>query len=476
MEAHPSDRGWRGLVAAAVAVMLVPAGCCATGRGASGDDVVLLSDWMGNISSVIANQTLLDLSLPGTHDSMTSDLSTTFSDGGNDLPPAISWILHEFRDLAPGPFVRNQSKTQGLTMTQQLEAGMRFIDFRIMFSAPPNASASSQHDWYCLHMMQSRQRAMVYLTEARRFLDAHPGEVLVLWLSRHGSACLNGQGQYPDVTVAQKQAFWAQIESLFEGMLLDSQTQAPNTTTYAEMVRTGRRVVIYAADYAEFTGNSSRAIDSCHIDNQLGDDVADEPKTVASLVQEFGAANETKAKDKAQNRFYLKSLAAGPPDSQLEYAALIHFSPFGQKAAAAACAKAFHIPGMDDWCPMTLQQASQLGNYYNQIALDAVITKSLHLPNAIYINAVDVGGLIRTGTAWFDGPHDGDDPHATTGFAYADTFVLYNVRRVCDEAPHVSCQRLLSLLQRRRAQHPLLTWSDPAHGRLVGWPNASSNA
>ena len=41
----------------------------------------------------LRNATLLDLSLPGTHDSMTYDLSDTLSDGYEGMGPVISWIL-----------------------------------------------------------------------------------------------------------------------------------------------------------------------------------------------------------------------------------------------------------------------------------------------------------------------------------------------------------------------------------------------
>lgn len=47
--------------------------------GAVCDD--FLSNWMGSLMPVIGNLSLLDISLPGTHDSMTFDLSTTVSDG-----------------------------------------------------------------------------------------------------------------------------------------------------------------------------------------------------------------------------------------------------------------------------------------------------------------------------------------------------------------------------------------------------------
>lgn len=76
---------------------------------------------------------------------MSWDLSETVSDGSNNLTPEIAWLLHQFRDLVPGAFIRNQSKTQGLNVTQQLDAGIRFLDFRIMYSSPPNSSADAPH-------------------------------------------------------------------------------------------------------------------------------------------------------------------------------------------------------------------------------------------------------------------------------------------------------------------------------------------
>ena len=41
----------------------------------------------------LRNATLLDLSLPGTHDSMTYDLSDTLSDGYEGMGPVVSAIL-----------------------------------------------------------------------------------------------------------------------------------------------------------------------------------------------------------------------------------------------------------------------------------------------------------------------------------------------------------------------------------------------
>ena len=49
------------------------------------------------------------------------------------------------------------------------------------------------------------------------------------------------------------------------------------------------------------------------------------------------------------------------------------------------------------WCPATLIESSQIINYYNQIVLADAIKGNWTLPNAIYLDALDVGGVIRTG-------------------------------------------------------------------------------
>jgi hypothetical protein len=57
------------------------------------------------------------------------------------------------------------------------------------------------------------------------------------------------------------------------------------------------------------------------------------------------------------------------------------------------------------WCHASVQ--SLLGNFYQQTALEGAVNglhPSRDLPGAIYIDALDVNGTIRTGTTKF-GPH-----------------------------------------------------------------------
>ena len=50
--------------------------------------------------------------MPGTHDTLTYDLSTTVSDGGDDGHPELSKIMHELPWLIPGSFIQGMAHTQ----------------------------------------------------------------------------------------------------------------------------------------------------------------------------------------------------------------------------------------------------------------------------------------------------------------------------------------------------------------------------
>ena len=60
------------------------------------------ANWMGQTMGVLGESALLDLSLPGTHDTLTYDLSTTVSEGGIDELYKLAELLHNKTDLIPG--------------------------------------------------------------------------------------------------------------------------------------------------------------------------------------------------------------------------------------------------------------------------------------------------------------------------------------------------------------------------------------
>ena len=86
--------------------------------------------------------------------------------------------------------MRSGAQCQDLTITQQLDAGIRFLDLRMMLEYSDEPPV-----WYSLHMMQSAAPSLQYFREIRAWMDAHPSEVVVMWLSKHGNTCATGQDQ-----------------------------------------------------------------------------------------------------------------------------------------------------------------------------------------------------------------------------------------------------------------------------------------
>lgn len=449
---------------------------------------------------------------------MTYDLSETVSDGGIDDYPSLAALLNEFGDLGGiGKFMVKQATTQGQSITQQLDAGIRFLDFRIMYT---------DADWYCLHMMKSKKTANTYLNQVRLWLDAHTEEVIVIWLSKHGNNCAKGSDQYPGVSVDTKMAFWSQIKKTFQGLLLDTKSSPLNSTSLPELVKRNHRVVIYASDFVEFTGGTTTlATDACHIDNRLGmSDVNN--LDLRHDLNLFNWMSQRLEMDKATGKFLLMSMACSPPASTIQLSAEIEFLA-GATKNIPDCAKDFNITDMTNWCPSTLLDVSQLNAYYKQAVLDDAYNKNLTFPNAIYIDAVDEKGLIRTGTkllsqgqdepvcdiirwtscqthqpvcdeGWtangeyvhfncydYDGQEHGfcglawqnhykccrntDGDHGTDGYAYVDTLLAYNVRKACASKPHEidNCEKTIAMLEERRANNPLKLWDDCMTGRLL---------
>ena len=473
-------------------------------------DPAFLSSWMARLwPAGLGNLTILDLSLPGTHDSLTSELSRTFSDRAEDLPVPLSWLLHTFgHDLGSvTAFGRNESRTQGLTLTQQLDAGIRFVDFRVIYTRPPNGTRynATGKDWYGLHFMQTREPALAYLAELKAWLDAHPKEFVVLWVTKHGSSC--AKGQYPDTPTAAKRAWWARVEALFGGLLFDraggagGARQEANATTLAALARRNQRAFFYVADYADFTGSSTKAYDACvHLDNRLGSGIdgapgRNEEAALTSELAEFSGARATKAAHKASNTFYLRSMATSSPTRQIEYAALLRYlGGLGAKGIEQKCAALYNIPNASRWCPRTLLDESQTASYYKQLSLEIAHRQGWDFPGAIYLDAVTADGAIRTGPTLLPQPpaangeeggsggggggEGGDVPNGTAAYAYADTLVAANLRRLCGgggstQPGRVSsgvCAELNATLAARRARHPLRRWDDPDSGRVADWP------
>ena len=211
-------------------------------------------------------------------------------------------------------FMRTQAQTQDMTITQQLDAGLRFFDIRMMLEYTDTPA-----EWFSLHFMQSVGTSMDYFTEVRQWMDAHPTEIVVMWLSKHGNDCATGEDQYPNVSVEQKQAHWQNILKLFDGITVDHSITHINETSINNMIKNNQRAVFYVSDYVEMTGYNSEyslstpyyALDGCDVDNHLMG--SDFPTMVNTQRSMYAEANGVKAEDKTQRKLYLVSLAGASP-------------------------------------------------------------------------------------------------------------------------------------------------------------------
>jgi len=95
-----------------------------------------LANWMRELMRLkdFRSKSFLDLSLAGTHDSLTYDLSLEVSDGGIDNHDTFAKILHDHEHAIPNAaadYLRQQAQTQDLTVTEQLDNGVPYIQSNV---------------------------------------------------------------------------------------------------------------------------------------------------------------------------------------------------------------------------------------------------------------------------------------------------------------------------------------------------------
>ena len=501
------------------------------------DDANILPSWMGTLINMtqsnnsdasgphrsgFSNLTLSDISLPGTHDTLSYDLSLEISDDGLERFDKVDRLLHAFSggtiQLLPGElegFLRDQSKTQRLNITEQLNGGVRFLDIRMTME-------QEGHVWYGVHFMQTKRPVMDYLVQIKEWLDDHPKEIIVIWLSKHGLPGAVGEDQYPGASREDKDLFWASFCRLFEGLLIDTTVSQFNSTTIGKLIERSHRVVTFATDYVEFTNSSRFAIDGSNINNWVrGEGAFDETITLdlqrgyfqeAPILNRWAQTNgkftlmgmntegtEDQILGAAKDRFLARSLFQEQLLNLLR-SLLAHLSQFvgilGEAGGLVSsiiasqyldnCPKNVNIPGVKTWCPSSLLEIGQLSSYYDQIAIEEAFlfsfispdlyagdTPKAAFPNAFYLDSLDVSGTIRTGSGLASLTDEYDENHEYSRYAYIDTVIAYNAELAChitsDGDSH--CRELRRLVAQRRQRFPIQRWEDREHGRLVDWPH-----
>lgn len=116
------------------------------------------ANWMGNMKEQLQDKSLSRLVLPGTHDSLTNDLSTSLC----EADPDSAWYK---------TFGMGFAKAQYLDMSQQLNRGIRYFDIRLCHQGGTN---------YISHTLLSKKSFETSLEQLSLFLNQHPVEVVIL--------------------------------------------------------------------------------------------------------------------------------------------------------------------------------------------------------------------------------------------------------------------------------------------------------
>jgi hypothetical protein len=142
-------------------------------------------DWMANLPEAAGGKKLRDLVIPGTHDSLTYNISQT-SQMASDNPvnstlanyEALKEKVHNFlskdkmQDSLLKKFISGWSKAQSKTAYEQLMAGIRYFDLRVLRRA-------TDGEMFIVHGMYSVNIDTV-ISDISRFIKEHPKEIIIL--------------------------------------------------------------------------------------------------------------------------------------------------------------------------------------------------------------------------------------------------------------------------------------------------------
>ncbi|XP_053313486.1 PI-PLC X domain-containing protein 1 [Spea bombifrons] len=129
--------------------------------------------WMSNLPEKLWDCPLYNLSIPGSHDTMSYCLDKT-----SPFSPEVPKILLTLAKYVPyivRSLIYNWSTTQCLSVREQLDAGIRYLDLRIALR-PDDPS----FNLYFVHGFYTSVTVEKILQEILDWLKTHPTEVLIL--------------------------------------------------------------------------------------------------------------------------------------------------------------------------------------------------------------------------------------------------------------------------------------------------------
>ncbi|CAG5106291.1 Oidioi.mRNA.OKI2018_I69.chr1.g2776.t1.cds [Oikopleura dioica] len=134
-----------------------------------------LSRWMTDLPDAVRERSILELAIPGSHDSFayTLDKKAPFSQNSEGLDDIFDQIGIDKVDEIAKEITYNWAITQILTTQEQLEAGIRYFDYRTMPLRPSREEVYNAHSLYG----PSTEYEMMQIWS---FLRDNPGELVIV--------------------------------------------------------------------------------------------------------------------------------------------------------------------------------------------------------------------------------------------------------------------------------------------------------
>ncbi|XP_071399519.1 PI-PLC X domain-containing protein 1-like [Centroberyx affinis] len=212
------------------------------------------SNWMSGLPDKLQNIPLWNLAIPGSHDTMTYDLDVNSHIMEPDQLkrwdnlPCVHKIIYKW------------AVTQEATITEQLDAGVRYFDLRI--ARKPNDSDPTRLFFY--HGLYTQTDVESVLSVINDWAERHPKEILILALSH-----------FKEMQELLHNHLINFIKTLFGAKLFHT----GETPTLKCCWESGRNVIIsydYKANqhpelWMNLTYYYGRSMDSAEIESQLDD-------------------------------------------------------------------------------------------------------------------------------------------------------------------------------------------------------------
>lgn len=236
------------LVVALVVMAALSIAACSTGNsggsGSSGGGVEIDdwdgANWMRDLAPLIGDRPLSRIVIPGTHD------AGTFS-----FPPSGASIAvaqgdtgtAQFEGLPP-EFVLDAQVTQTMDWAEQLDAGIRYFDFRVV--CDPDGM-------FIVHTFKGQSIGRA-LGEIAEWMRAHPREVLLLDVQKN-YGCATQTYDISGSKVLGNDALTDLVRVAFGNALAPRPASADAPTTLNSLVAAGTNVVPFLID----TDHASRS-------------------------------------------------------------------------------------------------------------------------------------------------------------------------------------------------------------------------